>query len=96
MRGTRHCAASRAAGCGIIPAYAGNTEEGRAERQELEDHPRICGEHVSRRLMGRIVKGSSPHMRGTHFSGSLLIAWLGIIPAYAGNAGDEMMEKTFQ
>ena len=49
------------------------------------DHPRVCGEHVRDLPFVLVHAGSSPRMRGTPFSGSLLIAWLGIIPAYAGN-----------
>ena len=49
------------------------------------DHPRVCGEHCKLFQRAWFPLGSSPRMRGTPFSGSLLIARLGIIPAYAGN-----------
>ena len=32
---------------GIIPAYAGSTADGRDQRAEHEDHPRIRGEHAA-------------------------------------------------
>ena len=33
---------------GIIPAYAGNTEDLYLTRRQNRDHPRICGEHTKR------------------------------------------------
>ena len=70
---------------GIIPAYAGNTDDIIIPVRAIRDHPRVCGEHKITAGGASMEAGSSPRMRGTPFSGSLLIAWLGIIPAYAGN-----------
>ena len=85
MRGTRRLHRLLCRRPGIIPAYAGNTPIASSPVPPTWDHPRVCGEHISSSTFASSTLGSSPHMRGTHFSGSLLIAWLGIIPAYAGN-----------
>ena len=49
----------------FIPAFAGNTEgrEGQALAQSV--HPRVCGEHSSRRNATSTSGGSSPRLRGT-------------------------------
>ena len=87
MRGThRHRRAGRTP-FGIIPAYAGNTNE-LVELVVLKgDHPRVCGEH--RPVMGRAAhrRGSSPRMRGTRCGARERQDIGGIIPAYAGNTG---------
>ena len=46
MRGTRHPRSHRSRGCGIIPAYAGNTTAPNTNDWRIGDHPRVCGEHV--------------------------------------------------
>ena len=50
---------------GIIPAYAGNTEQARARSKSGKDHPRVCGEHFSKQVRTVVYVGSSPRMRGT-------------------------------
>ena len=70
---------------GIIPAYAGNTAFSSLARLSNWDHPRVCGEHLTRFTLFQPTPGSSPRMRGTH---KLVIGQRnrrGIIPAYAGN-----------
>ena len=49
---------------GIIPAYAGSTLRGDWRQGIYEDHPRVCGEHLSGMLMASGRMGSSPRMRG--------------------------------
>ena len=49
---------------GIIPAYAGSTQEPIERRSTMPDHPRIRGEHSNAALYGRSWSGSSPHTRG--------------------------------
>ena len=52
---------------------------------EIEDHPRVCGEHVVNSLFGSVALGSSPRMRGAP---PIVLArqfLQGIIPAYAGS-----------
>ena len=58
------------------------------------DHPRMCGEHPRSRLSLSLIRGSSPHVRGALISGSLLIAWLGIIPACAGSTVEQLFLTT--
>ena len=72
---------------GIIPAYAGNTDEERADADEHGDHPRVCGEHVLRQERFLAMAGSSPRMRGTPGHDDAVGSAVGIIPAYAGNTG---------
>ena len=50
---------------GIIPAYAGNTQMSAITGLPMRDHPRVCGEHMSRRSVQPRWGGSSPRMRGT-------------------------------
>ena len=48
----------------IIPAYAGSTVSVERAVIKSADHPRIRGEHWSRREVFSRAKGSSPHTRG--------------------------------
>ena len=85
MRGTLVLLSTAGELDGIIPAYAGNTNE-LVELVVLKgDHPRVCGEH--RPVMGRAAhrRGSSPRMRGTRCGARERQDIGGIIPAYAGN-----------
>ena len=85
MRGTPWLNPSRMSIGGIIPAYAGNTDQSIIAFPSCGDHPRVCGEHSDRPFILLDSLGSSPRMRGTpftHFSGAERV---GIIPAYAGN-----------
>ena len=87
MRGTLVLLSTAGELDGIIPAYAGNTNE-LVELVVLKgDHPRVCGEH--RPVMGRAAhrRGSSPRMRGTRCGARERQDIGGIIPAYAGNTG---------
>ena len=63
--------------------------------QRAADHPRVCGECVTRDDGPAEYVGSSPRMRGmpTTVSSSLPLAR--IIPAYAGNAKRDSMQLTF-
>ena len=69
----------------IIPAYAGSTPVCARVRSRRWDHPRIRGEHWSRRDTFGRAKGSSPHTRGAPDAGVHLARRPGIIPAYAGS-----------
>ena len=70
---------------GIIPAYAGSTESDVSGAVEVEDHPRIRGEHriILASPAGKL--GSSPHTRGAHSGSPEGSRSFGIIPAYAGS-----------
>ena len=67
----------------IIPAYAGSTRPCRSPRARPADHPRIRGEHASRRENATRHAGSSPHTRGAHFYHIPSVSPPRIIPAYA-------------
>ena len=85
MRGTLHVVPITQDRRGIIPAYAGNTVVSGMLCSRHWDHPRVCGEHLAQALTSTFSVGSSPRMRGTRFPVSLMLSWVGIIPAYAGN-----------
>ena len=89
LRGTLSCRAARTWPTGIIPALAGNTRVSSHLRSPPWDHPRACGEHAlsSCRQIGKT--GSSPRLRGTRAGYSDHYGFLGIIPALAGNTGNE-------
>ncbi len=51
----------------ITPAYAGNTNTAIHKKVTLEDHPRVCGKHINRKVKTRLKWGSPPRMRETRF-----------------------------
>ena len=84
-RGTPHPRAEAQLLDGIIPAYAGNTEGRHLRGRDVQDHPRIRGEHQIQ-VRGRpAYLGSSPHTRGTRDRVGRDGLRHRIIPAYAGN-----------
>ena len=85
MRGTLGSAIQAPFMLGIIPAYAGNTNDRTPIYRMRRDHPRVCGEHRKRPEGQTAARGSSPRMRGTHASRMISARVKGIIPAYAGN-----------
>ena len=48
----------------ITPAYAGKRDSDDNINSELEDHPRLCGEKVSKLTLPSALLGSPPPMRG--------------------------------
>ena len=81
---------------GIIPAYAGNTYVVAGCASQVEDHPRVCGEHIYTTNPDLLDPGSSPRMRGTLADDGEPCFTPGIIPAYAGNTGSRStMPPTF-
>ena len=70
---------------GIIPACAGSTGVQAFRQVEIGDHPRMCGEHVPRRIPAVAHRGSSPHVRGARPVGRSSCRGVGIIPACAGS-----------
>ena len=69
----------------IIPAYAGSTPEPQVVQVMNQDHPRVCGEHLSSSYSLVPVPGSSPRMRGAPAQNGHVRIRQGIIPAYAGS-----------
>ena len=86
-RGARGAPPDVAAVLRIIPAYAGSTGPAGTPPSETPDHPRIRGEHASKRRSNYRNPGSSPHTRGARYSSSRWSIRRGIIPAYAGSTG---------
>ena len=70
---------------GIIPACAGSTAAVDGVDRFAGDHPRMCGEHISRNMTSLLTWGSSPHVRGALRYRILDIMERGIIPACAGS-----------
>ena len=85
MRGTLHDWPIQVVVEGIIPAYAGNTAQGKLSHADVWDHPRVCGEHFGAVGGDVAAEGSSPRMRGTLLRVRAERQSTGIIPAYAGN-----------
>ena len=85
MRGTLDIGRHESGHAGIIPAYAGNTDDWHGNAYEARDHPRVCGEHIKYAVEGATSQGSSPRMRGTPTQTVEILFLSGIIPAYAGN-----------
>ena len=52
---------------------------------QMEDHPRIRGEHCCKLLAAPTACGSSPHTRGARNTGIDRSVKMRIIPAYAGS-----------
>ena len=69
----------------IIPALAGNTEEGKTVRRRSSDHPRSRGEYDHGRAHPLWIPGSSPLSRGIHAQKGPVMIGHRIIPALAGN-----------
>ena len=69
----------------ITPAYAGNTEWTTKESDNIEDHPRLRGEHFLRCKFIKHNCGSPPLTRGTLIFACLSNRFHRITPAYAGN-----------
>ena len=87
MRGTLKQAFHCVVVSGIIPADAGNTQAAARNCRYCPDHPRGCGEHVSRHMSETARDGSSPRMRGTRYARCPTELYQRIIPADAGNTG---------
>ena len=84
-RGALRLAAVQGRWARIIPAYAGSTGGVVGRGLQVEDHPRIRGEHTPRRLTVSMMSGSSPHTRGARVEPHAGLLSRRIIPAYAGS-----------
>ena len=70
---------------GIIPADAGSTSQWDNPGVVTGDHPRGCGEHISKIRVILQNEGSSPRMRGALTAEFKPQRLTGIIPADAGS-----------
>ena len=84
-RGARADGSGDAVAPGIIPAYAGSTDDVRRRRLASGDHPRIRGEHRVEPYQPLPPAGSSPHTRGAPDDERRAVGGQRIIPAYAGS-----------
>ena len=84
VRGKRTRAISAILRSRITPARAGKTFISSADFCQHADHPRACGENVSRFSAMYAVSGSPPRVRGKRGSQSPLSAAVRITPARAG------------
>ncbi|VEI03674.1 Domain of uncharacterised function (DUF2825) [Acidipropionibacterium jensenii] len=84
-RGTRPGAPACRRAHGLIPAFAGNTDQFDRCFRHIWAHPRIRGEHTEIPDPRPDGRGSSPHSRGTPCEESFAYFSRGLIPAFAGN-----------
>ena len=67
-----------------IPAYAGKTYLIGPTVRYAPEHPRVCGENFAELGVEQELAGTSPRMRGKHYSTVLGLRPRRNIPAYAG------------
>ena len=84
MRGKLTANSSKRKTCGLIPAYAGKTEDWQERLAYRGAHPRVCGENLDSAGNDLRCAGSSPRMRGKRDRLNQSIDESGLIPAYAG------------
>ena len=77
----------------FIPAWAGNTPGCGGRHVAGAVHPRVGGEHRSRRSTSRISYGSSPRGRGTPVKSLYDLARSRFIPAWAGNTPRRVIRR---
>ena len=70
----------------ITPAYAGKSRSQPRTAPRHRDHPRVCGEKMSRPPAKTRTPGLPPRMRGKEVKALLHFNWVGITPAYAGKS----------
>ena len=85
MRGIQFTIRTARTGRGIIPAHAGNTDLPHVAGRLQQDHPRACGEYLSKSTERSCRLGSSPRMRGILNKELGILEVTEIIPAHAGN-----------
>ena len=69
---------------GLIPAYAGKTQQHECDAAQSSAHPRVCGENQVQSIHQGKHSGSSPRMRGKLDHNAKDMPHRGLIPAYAG------------
>ena len=84
MRGKVPGCCCRCRRSGIIPAHAGKSPCCCTRSPPPGDHPRSCGEKDRNLAAVRLLKGSSPLMRGKVSAAAVGLAPSRIIPAHAG------------
>ena len=93
MRGKADSSAQAEESSRITPAYAGKRPFAAAEPASPEDHPRLCGEKLSRFPAKVSEMGSPPPMRGKAGRCAASVPNWRITPAYAGKVEEFIMKK---
>ena len=86
VRGKAISGASPRRAVGITPACAGKREKRVEKIPQIWDHPRVCGEKVTRHRAGHPPRGSPPRVRGKVTRLYALADKEGITPACAGKS----------
>ena len=86
VRGTEACDAISPRPMRFIPARAGNRSAAVQPDAPPPVHPRACGEQSTVQPAPQVLRGSSPRVRGTGITRSMLLAERRFIPARAGNS----------
>ena len=86
MRGKAVVGVLRVNHLGITPAYAGKRQSHQHSMNQRRDHPRVCGEKVSKSDGDGQVGGSPPRMRGKVTPAAVENYFNGITPACAGKS----------
>ena len=84
VRGKPTVVGSVPAVAGITPACAGKTYKIEGASGVQKDHPRVCGENHSRKLIYLKFQGSPPRVRGKLFCMTEVGVPMRITPACAG------------
>ena len=84
MRGKRSTELPERGQTRNIPAYAGKTIRAVQELLGHSEHPRVCGENITRREAMSLPTGTSPRMRGKLHVVRNVELRVRNIPAYAG------------
>ena len=71
---------------GITPAHAGKSGRKQGSGDELQDHPRACGEKVIAQAEWKAMAGSPPRMRGKVYKITPPCVPRRITPAHAGKS----------
>ena len=93
-RGTQRLAQRQRFGTRFIPAWAGNAPGRPSGRSGRSVHPRVGGERKTIRNYSKSNNGSSPRGRGTHGFLRIVLGRRRFIPAWAGNAENELVRPT--
>ena len=89
MRGNRRAPRHGRRETGSIPAHAGEPTRTPSCRSGPRVYPRACGGTLTLRTPSEVDTGLSPRMRGNHIAGDVQIAFVGSIPAHAGEPSSQ-------
>ena len=93
VRGKQRASARVLCSRGLIPACAGKTKTHLILPKQLQAHPRVCGENLSRLCQPLPGRGSSPRVRGKLNVYTLNPTVEGLIPACAGKTRPAVRES---